>query len=104
MKPLHSKMAAQVDGEFVVFLIGVRINRPWKLSGSGPAAADALHGVTGPLWSSSVPCLCLGELEVPRRTNRSAPSISERPSQRCPCRGRMALCKRTRRTVGQGGP
>lgn len=31
MKPLHSKMAAEVDGEFVVFLIGMRINKPWKL-------------------------------------------------------------------------
>jgi hypothetical protein len=24
-------MAAEMDGEFVVFLIGMRINKPWKL-------------------------------------------------------------------------
>src|ERR1700739_1956813 len=25
------RMAAEVDGEFVVFLIGMRINKPWKV-------------------------------------------------------------------------
>ena len=25
------RMAAQIDGDFVVFLIGMRINKPWKL-------------------------------------------------------------------------
>jgi hypothetical protein len=25
------RMAARIEGEFVVFLIGMRINRPWKL-------------------------------------------------------------------------
>ncbi len=25
------RMAAEIDGEFVVFLIGMRINKPWKL-------------------------------------------------------------------------
>ena len=31
MKQLHGKVAASLDGEFVVFLIGMRINRPWKI-------------------------------------------------------------------------
>jgi hypothetical protein len=26
-----SRMAAEIDGDFVVFLIGVRINNPWKI-------------------------------------------------------------------------
>ena len=25
------KMTAEIDGEFVVFLIGARINKPWKV-------------------------------------------------------------------------
>jgi hypothetical protein len=25
------KMTAEIDGEFVVFLIGMRINKPWKV-------------------------------------------------------------------------
>ena len=25
------RMAAQIEGDFVVFLIGMRINKPWKL-------------------------------------------------------------------------
>ena len=28
---LGKRMAAQMDGEFVVFLIGMRINKPWKV-------------------------------------------------------------------------
>ena len=28
---MHPKVAAEIDGEFVVFLIGMRINKPWKL-------------------------------------------------------------------------
>jgi hypothetical protein len=27
----NQKMMAEIDGDFVVFLIGMRINRPWKL-------------------------------------------------------------------------
>jgi Domain of unknown function (DUF4188) len=27
----NKKMMAEIDGDFVVFLIGMRINRPWKL-------------------------------------------------------------------------
>ena len=27
----HEKLTAQIDGDFVVFLIGMRINRPWML-------------------------------------------------------------------------
>jgi Monooxygenase af470-like len=32
MAKIHAqRMAAEIDGEFVVFLIGMRINRPWKV-------------------------------------------------------------------------
>jgi hypothetical protein len=30
------RMAAKIDGDFVVFLIGMRINKPWKLHKWGP--------------------------------------------------------------------
>jgi len=30
-KVIPSRMSAEMDGEFVVFLIGMRINKPWKL-------------------------------------------------------------------------
>ena len=30
-KVIGSRMAAEMDGEFVVFLIGMRINKPWKM-------------------------------------------------------------------------
>jgi len=30
-KVIDKRMAAEMDGEFVVFLIGMRINKPWKL-------------------------------------------------------------------------
>ena len=33
MAKVHAqRMAAEMDGEFVVFLIGMRINRPWKVA------------------------------------------------------------------------
>lgn len=28
---IPSRMTASVDGDFVVFLIGMRINKPWKI-------------------------------------------------------------------------
>ena len=28
---IADRMAAEIDGDFVVFLIGVRINKPWKI-------------------------------------------------------------------------
>ncbi len=28
---IASRMSAEMEGEFVVFLIGMRINKPWKL-------------------------------------------------------------------------
>ena len=32
MASVHTqRMSAQIDGDFVVFLIGMRINKPWKL-------------------------------------------------------------------------
>ena len=30
-KVIGSRMAAEIEGEFVVFLIGMRVNKPWKL-------------------------------------------------------------------------
>ncbi len=30
-KTIDSRMCAQIDGDFVVFLIGMRINKPWKV-------------------------------------------------------------------------
>ena len=30
-KVIGARMAAEMDGEFVVFLIGMRINKAWKL-------------------------------------------------------------------------
>ena len=30
-KVIPQRMTAQIEGDFVVFLIGMRINRPWKL-------------------------------------------------------------------------
>ena len=30
-KVIDKRMTAEVDGEFVVFLIGMRINKPWKV-------------------------------------------------------------------------
>ncbi len=30
-RPIPKRMAGQLDGDFVVFLIGLRINKPWKL-------------------------------------------------------------------------
>ncbi len=34
-----ARMTAQIDGPFVVFLIGMRINRPWKIWRWAPVAA-----------------------------------------------------------------
>ena len=31
MRRLHAKVTAEMEGEFVVFLIGMRINKPWKI-------------------------------------------------------------------------
>ena len=31
MRSLHPKVTAEMDGEFVVLLIGMRINKPWKV-------------------------------------------------------------------------
>ena len=36
---LDRRATARIDGDFVVFLIGMRINKPWKLR---QMAADAL--------------------------------------------------------------
>src|SRR5688572_22436423 len=34
----RERMAAEMDGEFVVFLIGMRMNKPWKLHTWVPVA------------------------------------------------------------------
>jgi hypothetical protein len=36
-KVYPQRMAAEIDGEFVVFLIGMRINKPWKIHKWWPA-------------------------------------------------------------------
>jgi hypothetical protein len=36
---IPQRMTAEVDGDFVVFLIGMRINKPWKLRSWWPAFA-----------------------------------------------------------------
>ena len=36
-KVIPERMTAQVDGDFVVFLIGMRINKPWKVTKWWPA-------------------------------------------------------------------
>jgi hypothetical protein len=28
---ISERMAAEIEGDFVVFIIGMRVNRPWKL-------------------------------------------------------------------------
>jgi hypothetical protein len=30
-KVIPQRMAAEIEGDFVVFLIGMRINKPWKI-------------------------------------------------------------------------
>lgn len=37
--PIAARMTAEIDGDFVVFLIGMRINRPWKIWKWAPVAA-----------------------------------------------------------------
>jgi len=36
---IAKRMCAEIDGDFVVFLIGMRINKPWKIWSWGPVAA-----------------------------------------------------------------
>ena len=36
---ISARMAAKLEGDFVVFLIGMRVNRPWKFWKWGPVAA-----------------------------------------------------------------
>ena len=31
MAVINRRMAAQIEGDFVVFMIGMRINRPWRV-------------------------------------------------------------------------
>lgn len=34
---IAERMAARIEGDFVVFLIGMRINKPWKIGAWWPA-------------------------------------------------------------------
>ncbi len=36
MSTINKRMCADLDGEFVVFLIGMRINKPWKIQAWWP--------------------------------------------------------------------
>lgn len=36
-KVIEDRMAAKIEGDFVVFLIGMRINKPWKINKWLPA-------------------------------------------------------------------
>lgn len=36
---IRARMTADIEGDFVVFLIGVRVNRPWKIWKWGPVFA-----------------------------------------------------------------
>jgi len=36
---IAQRMAAKIEGDFVVFLIGMRVNRWWKIAGWGPIVA-----------------------------------------------------------------
>ena len=38
---IPQRMAAKVEGDFVLFLIGLRINKPWKVWKWAGRAADA---------------------------------------------------------------
>ncbi len=39
----NQKMMAEIDGDFVVFLIGMRVNRPWKVHKWAPVALAMLR-------------------------------------------------------------
>ncbi|WP_197681314.1 hypothetical protein [Afipia sp. GAS231] len=41
---IPQRMTARIDGDFVVFLIGMRVNRPWKIWKMGTGRKpDAAH-------------------------------------------------------------
>ena len=82
----NERMTAQIDGEFVVFLIGMRINKPWMLHkllpvfGAMPKMLRELytHPELGLLhhemWFSRRGCteFCVnGQMAGNRRTSRS---------------------------------
>ena len=39
---IKQRMAAEMDGEFAVFLIGFRINKPWKIHKWLPVSLQCL--------------------------------------------------------------
>ena len=80
-KVIPGRMSAELDGDFVVFLIGMRINKPWKLHKWLPVAramgpmlrvlsrqeesrAARLHVLGRPTWST--PGAVLAQLRRPR--------------------------------------
>jgi hypothetical protein len=42
---IPQRMTARIDGDFVVFLIGMRINKPWKVWKWGPVAVQPELGL-----------------------------------------------------------
>jgi hypothetical protein len=49
-QPIAERMAGEITGEFVLFLIGARLNRPWKVSPGFRRPRDAAV-----CWPSSTP-------------------------------------------------
>jgi hypothetical protein len=39
MDIIKDRVCAEIEGEFVVFLIGMRVNKPWKIGSWAPVAA-----------------------------------------------------------------
>jgi Monooxygenase af470-like len=44
------RMTAEVDGDFVVFMIGMRINKPWKLHKWIPVMRAMTPGCVNLIW------------------------------------------------------
>ena len=70
------RMAAQIEGDFVVFLIGMRINKPWKLHkwlpvflGMPRMLKELRATAVGHRESSARPDRC-GRIAASHRTNK----------------------------------
>jgi hypothetical protein len=51
------KMTAEIEGEFVVFLIGARINKPWKIHECGTASLGGRATRRAVGWRRRLPSL-----------------------------------------------
>ena len=60
------RMAAQIEGDFVVFLIGMRINKPWKLHKWLPVFL-AMPKMLKEFWSPGVGVMVVPRLLLPAR-------------------------------------